>query len=306
MLNALDRTLLEKVADLHSVPTGAYSIRKNGVGIERNSTANITVEPKTDKPGINVTVKSGTKNESVNIPALLTEEDTEDKVYNTIVIGENSDVLVVAGCGIHNGGGKTARHDGIHDFHVKKGAKMRYVEKHYGEGPGTGEKILNPKTVIWAEADSVVELEMIQIEGVDDTNRETTVHLGDRAKLIITERLLTTGVQTAISSVNIELEGEDSTAQVISRAVARGKSKQDFFFDLSGKNKSRGHIQCDAIIMDQATVLSTPKVSAYHNEAQLVHEAAIGRLESEQLIKLMSIGLTEEQAENTILNGFLK
>ncbi len=306
MLNALDKTLLEKVADLHSVPIGAYSIRKNGVGIERNSTANITVEPKTDKPGINVTVKPGTKNESVHIPALVTQEDTEDTVYNTIVIGENSDVLVVAGCGIHNDGGKTARHDGIHDFHVKKGAKMRYVEKHYGQGPGTGEKILNPKTIIWAEADTVVELEMVQIEGVDDTHRETTVHLGDRAKLIITERLLTTGVQTAVSSVNIELEGENSTAQVISRAVARGHSKQDFFFDLSGKNKSRGHIQCDAIIMDNATVLSTPKISAYHNEAQLVHEAAIGRLESEQLIKLMSIGLSETEAENTILNGFLK
>jgi len=306
MLSTLDKTLLEKVADLHEVPVGAYSIRRNGVGIDKNSTANITVEAKTDKPGINVTIKPGTVNESVHIPALVTEEDTDDKVYNTIEVGENSDVLVVAGCGIHNTGGKTARHDGVHDFYVRKGAKMRYVEKHYGQGGGTGQKILNPKTEIWAEADSVVELELVQIEGVDDTNRATTVHLGDRAKLIITERLLTTGVQTAVSSVNIKLEGEDSTAQVISRSVARDKSKQDFFFDLSGENKSRGHIQCDAIIMDEATVLSTPKVSAYHNEAQLVHEAAIGRLESEQLIKLMSIGLTEEQAETTILNGFLK
>ena len=306
MLSALDKTLLEKVADLHEVPVGAYSIRKNGVGIEKNSTANITVEAKTDKPGINVTIKPNTVNESVHIPALVTEEDTEDKVYNTIVVGENSDVLIVAGCGIHNTGGKVARHDGVHDFYVKQGAKMRYVEKHYGQGPGTGQKILNPKTEIWAEADSVVELELVQIEGVDDTNRGTTVHLGDRAKLIITERLLTTGVQNAVSSVNIKLEGEDSVAQVISRSVARDKSTQDFFFDLSGQNKSRGHIQCDAIIMDEATVLSTPKVSAYHNEAQLVHEAAIGRLESEQLIKLMSIGLSEEEAESTILNGFLK
>ncbi|MEX1308099.1 MAG: SufD family Fe-S cluster assembly protein [Eubacteriales bacterium] len=306
MLNALDKALLEKVADLHEIPIGAYSIRKNGEGIQKNSTANITVDAKTDKPGINVTVKPNTVNESVHIPALVTEEDTEDKVYNTIIVGENSDVLVVAGCGIHNTGGKVASHDGVHDFYVKKGAKMRYVEKHYGQGPGAGQKILNPQTEIWAEEDSLVELELVQIEGVDDTKRNTTVHLGDRAKLIITERLLTTDAQKAISSVNIKLEGEDSTAQVISRSVARDQSVQDFFFDLSGENKCRGHIQCDAIIMDQATVLSTPKVSAYHNEAQLVHEAAIGRLESEQLIKLMSIGLTEEEAESTILNGFLK
>ena len=306
MLSVLDKTLLESVADLHQVPTGAYSIRRNGVGIEKNSTANITVEAKPDKPGINVTIKPGTVNESVHIPALVTEEGVNDLVYNTIRVGENSDVLVVAGCGIHNTGDKMTRHDGQHDFYVGKGAKMRYVEKHYGQGPGKGDKILNPNTEIWAEEDSVVELELVQIAGVDDTKRSTTVHLGDRAKLIITERMLTTGVQQAVSSVNIKLEGEDSSAQVISRSVAQDKSKQDFFFDLSGENKSRGHIQCDAIIMDEATVLSTPKVSAYHNEAQLIHEAAIGRLESEQLIKLMSLGLSEEEAESTILKGFLK
>jgi len=306
MLNVLDKELLENVADLHEVPTGAYSIRINGEGVQKNSTANIVVEAKPDKPGINVTVHPGTKNESVHIPAIITASGVDDLVYNTIRVGADSDVLVVAGCGIHNAGDSVSRHDGVHDFHVGKGAKMKYVEKHYGQGPGNGDRILNPKTEIWAEEDSIVELEMVQISGVDNTRRETTVHLADRAKLIIIERLLTTDEQYAESSVNIMLEGEDSSAQVISRSVARDQSKQDFFFDLAGKNRSRGHIQCDAIIMDDATVLSTPKISAYHNEANLVHEAAIGRLESEQLIKLMSLGLSEEEAESTILKGFLK
>lgn len=306
MLNALDKLMLEKVSDLHEIPQGAFNIRKNGHGVQRNTTANIDIVTKKDKSGIDVIVKPYTKGESVHIPVIVTEENINDVVYNTFEIGEYSDVEIIAGCGIHNCGDHKSQHDGIHTFYVRKGAKLKYVEKHYGQGEGKGQRVLNPKTIIEAEAGSVVELELIQIKGIDRTKRETDIKLMGDAKLVVTERLLTYLDQEAESSINVNLLGADSSAQIISRSVARDKSKQVFYFDLAGKNKCRGHIQCDAIIMQKAVVLSTPRISAYHSEAQLVHEAAIGRIESEQLTKLMSLGFSEKEAEDAILNGFLK
>lgn len=306
MLNALDKLMLEKVADLHDIPKGAYNIRRNGEGVQRNTTANIDIVTKKDKPGIDIIVKPGTKGESVHIPVILTAEGMKDVVYNTFEIGEGADVLIVAGCGIHNSGTDTEQHDGTHEFFIRKGARVRYVEKHYGQGEGTGKRVLNPKTIIHAEQNATVELELVQIMGVDDTNRDTQIDLADRAKLIVTERLLTDFRQQAVSGIDIRIDGEDASAQVISRSVARGHSRQEFLFNLDGRNRCRGHIQCDAIIMDSAVVISTPKISAYNEYAQLVHEAAIGRLESQQLLKLMSLGLTEKEAEDTILKGFLK
>ncbi|MGI6711456.1 MAG: SufB/SufD family protein [Bacillota bacterium] len=306
MLNAVDRALLKNIADLHDIPQGAYNIRKNGEGISRNTTANIDIIPKKDKPGIDVVIKPFTKGESVHIPVIVTAEGIEDVVYNTFEIGEGSDVLVVAGCGIHNQGKEKAGHDGIHDFFVRKGARLRYVEKHYGQGEGTGEKILNPKTYIEVEEDGVVELEMVQIKGVDRTKRDTEIFLHKNARLIVIERLLTYLKQTAESLINVELLGEESTAQIISRSVAQDQSKQVFHLNLLGRNKCRGHIQCDSIIMHDARVASIPEISAFHSDAELVHEAAIGRIESEQLTKLMTLGLTEKEAEERILEGFLK
>lgn len=306
MLNALDRLMLEKVADLHEIPQGAYNIRKNGAGVQRNTTANIDIVTKKDKSGIDVIVKPHTQGESVHIPVIVTEDNINDVVYNTFEIGEYSDVLVVAGCGIHNSGNRKSQHDGIHNFFVRKGAKLKYVEKHYGQGEGEGQRVLNPKTIIEAEEGSIVELELIQIKGIDRTIRDTEIRLLGNAKLVVTERLLTYLDQEAESRITVELSGAGSSAQIISRAVAQETSKQVFYFDLVGRNRCRGHIQCDAIIMHNAQVLSTPRISAYHSEAQLVHEAAIGRIESEQLIKLMSMGFSEKEAEDTILNGFLK
>ncbi|HZK83618.1 MAG TPA: SufD family Fe-S cluster assembly protein [Desulfosporosinus sp.] len=306
MLNALDKLMLEKVSNLQELPQGAFNIRKNGHGVQRNTTANIDIVTKQDKSGIDVIVKPYTKGESVHIPVIVTEENINDVVYNTFEIGEYSDVEIIAGCGIHNCGDNKSQHDGIHTFYVRKGAKVKYVEKHYGQGDGKGQRILNPKTIIEAEAGSVVELELIQIKGIDRTIRETDIKLMGDAKLVVTERLLTYLDQEAESSINVELLGTNSSAQIISRSVAQDNSKQTFYFDLAGKNKCRGHIQCDAIIMHKAVVLSTPRISAYHSEAQLVHEAAIGRIESEQLTKLMSLGFSEKEAEDAILNGFLK
>jgi len=306
MLNAIDKHILETVADLHDIPQGAYNIRKNGEGISRRTTENIQIVTKKDKPGIDVIVKPGTKNESVHIPVILTKEGLNDLVYNTFDIGEGADVLVVAGCGIHNPGDETARHDGIHNFIIRKGARVRYVEKHYGEGQGTGQRILNPKTILEIEEDGVAELEMVQIRGVDHTIRETVAILHKNAHLLITERLLTDGEQYAESKITVELVGQDATTQVVSRSVAQDKSRQIFYPRVVGKERCRGHVQCDSIIMDEAQIRSIPEISANHAEAQLVHEAAIGRIASEQLMKLMSLGLTEKEAEETILKGFLK
>ena len=306
MLNALDSMMLEKVAELHEMPQGAYNIRKNGEGVQRNTTANIDIITKKDRPGIDVVVKPHTKGESVHIPVIVTKEGITDVVYNTFDIGEYADVQIVAGCGIHNSGQHKSQHDGIHEFFIKKGAHVKYVEKHYGEGLGTGERVLNPKTILHVEEDAMVELELVQIKGIDHTVRDTEIDLAAGAKLVVTERLLTVGDQEAQSNITVELRGKDSSAQIISRSVAQGKSKQHYYFDLVGRNQCRGHIQCDAIIMDDAVISSTPKISAFHSDAQLIHEAAIGKLESQQLLKLMSLGLTEKEAEDTVLKGFLK
>jgi Fe-S cluster assembly scaffold protein SufB len=305
-MDKLDREMLIKIADLHETPQGAYNIRKNGQGVERRSTANIEIRTKEDKPGIDIIVKPGTKGESVHIPVLITAEGLDDLVYNTFYIGEDADVLIVAGCGIHNPGQKKAQHNGVHTFYVGKRARLRYVEKHYGEGEGTGERILNPQTFLELEEGASAELEMVQIRGVDSTKRETKARLGKEAHILITEKVLTHGRQTAESEMEIELRGEAAVAQIISRSVVQEQSRQVFYPRMSGYCRCRGHVQCDAIIMDQATVRAIPEITAYHADAQLIHEAAIGRIAGEQLIKLMTLGLSEKEAEETILEGFLR
>jgi len=305
MLDTIDMRLLKEVANLHEVPQGAYNIRKNGEGLSRNTTANIDIITKTGKPGIDVIVKPGTKNESVHIPVILSAS-MEDLVYNTFEIGAGSDVVIVAGCGIHNPTSEKAGHDGIHEFFVRRGARMKYVEKHYGEGDGSGKRVLNPTTIIEIEEGGTAELEMVQIRGVDYAKRDTLVKLNKNARLIVSERMLTYLNQEAVSIVTVELIGAGSTAQVISRSVAQNDSKQVFHLNMRGYCECRGHIQCDSIIMHNAQVSSIPEITALDEGAQLVHEAAIGRIASEQLIKLMSLGLTEKEAEETILQGFLK
>jgi len=305
MLDSIDRKILEEVADLHEIPQGAYNIRKNGEKLSRNTTPNIDIITKEDKPGIDIIIKPGTKNESVHIPVILSES-IEDLVYNTFEVGADSDVTIVAGCGIHNPTDKDAGHDGIHEFFVRRGAKMKYIEKHYGEGDGTGKRVLNPTTIIEVEAGGVAELEMVQIKGVDTTKRDTLVKLHENARLIVSERLLTYLEQYAESIITVELLGKDSTAQIISRSVAQNDSRQIFHLNMRGHCECRGHIQCDSIIMHNAQVSSVPEITALSEGAQLVHEAAIGRIASEQLTKLMCLGLTEKEAEEKILQGFLQ
>lgn len=305
-MNAIDKHILRTVAGMHDIPQGAYNIRKNGAGISRNTTANIEIRTKEDKPGIDIIVKPGTKGESVHIPVILTAEGLEDLVYNTFDIGEGADVLVVAGCGIHNPGDMNARHDGIHNFIVRKGARVRYVEKHYGEGTGQGQKILNPKTIVELEEDASAEMELVQISGVDNTKRDTEARLHKNAHLLLTERMLTDGSQLAESKVQVELLGPDSSVRIISRSVGRDNSRQIFYPRVVGLNRCRGHVQCDSIIMHEAQISSIPAIAAHHADAQLIHEAAIGKIAGEQLIKLMSMGLSESEAEETILKGFLK
>lgn len=305
-MDQIQRTLLEQVADLHEVPAGAYNIRENGQLFGRNTTANIDIVTKEDKPGIDIRIKPGTRNESVHIPVILSQSGMKDLVYNDFYIGEDCDVTIVAGCGIHNGGDKTSEHDGIHSFHIGRNARVRYVEKHYGQGDGKGRNILNPETIVEMEQGSFLEMEMVQIRGVDSTKRVTSAVLGPQASLVIKEKLMTHGEQTAETYFSVDLNGEGSSTNVISRTVAKDRSKQKLLMKINGNNACAGHSECDSIIMDEASVQAIPEITANSTEASLVHEAAIGKIAGEQLTKLMTLGLTEREAEDAIVNGFLR
>ena len=305
-LDSVSDRLLEEVADLHKVPVGAYNIRSNGKAVARNSTANIDIIPKENGSGIDIKIKPGTKNESVHIPVVMTASGIKELVYNDFYIGEGSDVVIVAGCGIDNCGPKDSEHDGIHRFFVGKGAKVKYVEKHYGSGDGAGKRILNPGTEVYMEEDSFMEMEMVQIKGVDDTVRDTKAELAAGAKLVVRERLMTHGNQNAVSNYRVDLNGEGCSCDVVSRSVARDDSYQKFDAVLTGNAPCSGHTECDAIIMDNGRILAVPGLEANNVDAALVHEAAIGKIAGEQLIKLMTFGLTEQEAEEQIINGFLK
>lgn len=304
--NKIDKDLLSAVADLHEVPMGAYNIRKNGEGMVRQSTKNIIIEPKKDKPGIDIIVRAGTKNESVHIPVIVTESGVNDVTYNDFYIEEDCDVLIVAGCGIHNSGSQKSEHDGIHTFHIGKNARVKYVEKHYGQGEGTGERVLNPTTEIEMDENSYCEMETVQIKGVDSTLRETNARLKAGAKLLMMEKLMTHGKQVAHSNMVINLDGKDASAQIISRSVAKDESEQVFYPRAVGNAACRAHVQCDSIIMDNARIRSIPEIAANHYDAQIVHEAAIGRINNDQLIKLQTFGMSEEEAEEIIIQGFLR
>ena len=297
-MDAIQKSMLEKIADLHEVPEGAYNIRSNGALAGRNTTANIDIVTKQDKPGIDIIIKPGTKNESVHIPVILSESGLNDCVYNDFYIGEGADVVIVAGCGIHNCGTDTSEHDGIHTFFIGKNAKVKYIEKHYGEGDGTGEKILNPTTIVHIDEGGYMEMETTQIKGVDSTIRDTQADLKDGASLVIKEKIMTHGNQTAETNFVVNLDGVDS--------VAKDSSKQVFNSKICGNNKCYGHTECDAILMDNGHVNAVPSLEANDLDASLIHEAAIGKIAGEQLIKLMTLGLTEHEAEEQIINGFMK
>ena len=307
MMDELLSGLLRSIADISDVPTvGAYNIRKDGEGISRRSTETVQIEPKTDKPGIDIRVAPFSVAEKVHIPVVITKSGVNDLVYNDFYIGEGAQVEIVAGCGIHNSGCETSEHDGIHRFFIGKGAKVRYVEKHYGEGDGTGGRILNPTTIVELGEDAVCEMEMVQIKGVDSTLRETTARLEKGAKLTVLERLMTHGNQTARSDMVIELNGAGASAQIISRSVAKDRSEQVFNPRAVGNALCHAHVQCDSIIMDDAHIRSIPEIAANHCDAQIIHEAAIGRINNDQLTKLRTLGLTESEAEAVIIEGFLK
>lgn len=303
-MNKIEKDLLLAVADLHQIPSGAFNLRENGKGVERKSSANIEIVPKTDKSGIDIIIKPGTTNESVHIPVIITESGIKDLVYNDFYVGDNSDVLIVAGCGIHNNGDDASEHNGIHAFHIGRNAKVRYVEKHIGVGQ-KGDKILNPITQVYMEDDSYMLMETTQLGGVSSSVRRTEGSLQNNAKLVIKEKILTDNEQVAKTEFDVQLIGKNSSCEVISRSVTRGESKQEFLSRLTGKNECFGHVECDGILLDKSKIISTPEIVAECVDATLVHEAAIGKIAGDQIIKLMSLGLTDKEAEDMIIQGFL-
>ena len=305
-MDELQRHMLEQVSGIHEIPEGAYNIRSDGKSIGRNSTANIQIDTKTDKPGIDIHIKPGTVHESVHIPVILSQTGLTETVYNDFFVGDNADVTIVAGCGIHNCGEQKSEHDGIHTFYIGKNAKVKYIEKHYGEGDGTGERVLNPQTIVHIDEGGYMEMDTVQIKGVDSTVRVTRADLKEDAKLIIREKIMTHGNQTAKTDFSVDLNGSGCGADVVSRSVAKDHSRQQFISKINGNSNCTGHTECDAIIMDGASVSATPELTANHIDASLIHEAAIGKIAGEQIIKLMTFGLTEEEAEAQIINGYLK
>jgi len=304
-MDKIQQNLLEQIAGIHEVPQGAYSLRINGSLYGKNSSENIEIVKKEDKPGIDIYIKAGTKNESVHIPVLLSQTGLKELVYNDFHIGEDCDVTIVAGCGIHNSGSEASEHSGIHSFYLADRAKVRYIEKHYGDGDGNGERIMNPTTYAELAEDAYMEMETAQIKGVDSTDRVTRAVVGKGSKIIVREKIMTHGKQYARTEFEVDLNGEGSGAHVVSRSVARDNSEQKFVSRINGNNRCSGHTECDAIIMDSAKVIAVPEILATNPDASLIHEAAIGKIAGEQLIKLMSLGLTEKEAEEEIVNGFL-
>lgn len=305
-MEQLDKELLKEISDIDGEIKGAYNIRKNGKGIERKVTENINIVTKQDKPGIDIYVKENTKFEFVHIPVIITESGLTDVVYNDFYIGKNANVVIIAGCGIHNDHHENSQHDGIHRFFLEEGAKVKYIEKHYGEGSGDGKRILNPVTEVYLKNGSNLEMETVQIKGVDSTIRTTKGVLEDNTNLLISEKIMTHGTQIAKTMFEVDLNGENSSTKVTSRSVATENSSQQFESKVTGNSKCFGHVECDAIIKDTAKVIAIPSIIANNVEANLVHEATIGKIAGEQLMKLMTLGLDEKQAEQEIINGFLK
>ncbi len=305
-MDLIQKNLLREIAELDALPVGAYNIRANGESAARNTTANIDIVSKTDKPGIDIIIKPGTKNESVHIPVVLSQSGLKENVYNDFYVGENCDIVIIAGCGINNCGGEDSEHDGIHSFFVGKNARVKYIEKHYGEGEGRGKRLMNPTTVVHLEENAIMEMEATQISGIDDTLRKTTATLEAGSSLTVREKVMSTGEQNAVSDFTADLNGEGCSCNIVSRTVAKDHSRQHFISVLNGNAPCAGHTECDSIIMDSASVLASPQLSASCVDASLIHEAAIGKIAGEQLIKLMTLGLTEQEAEEQIINGFLK
>ncbi len=298
--------LLKMVADIDGTPSGAYNIRANGKSASRNVTENVMIKEKDGVSGIEIIIKSGTKDEKIHIPVIISESGIKETVYNDFIIGDNCDIVIMAGCGIHNCGNEESRHDGVHSFFIGKNSRVKYIERHVGEGDGKGGRVMNPTTVVNIDEGGYMEMETTQIKGIDSTKRATKAKLKKDATLIVHEKLMTHGEQYAETDFTVDLDGENSSANVVSRSVAKDNSSQLFLSEINGNNICSGHTECDAIIMDNAHVSAVPKITANHIDASLIHEAAIGKIAGEQLIKLMTLGLTEQEAEEQIVNGFLK
>jgi Fe-S cluster assembly scaffold protein SufB len=300
------KTLLAELTDAADIEGGAFNVRVNGASAGRQSTESVRIEPKPGNSGFDIYIAPGARAEKVHIPVVITASGLRETVYNDFRTGEGADVSIVAGCGIHNCGGLDSRHDGVHRFWLGRGAKASYTEKHVGTGDGKGRRLLNPVTEVHQDEDSSMEMEMVQIKGVDSTERTTLAELKKGASLVVRERLMTHGEQKALSVYKVTLYGDGSSADVVSRSVARDDSYQKFEAVIVGSAACSGHTECDAIIMDNGRILAVPRLEANSVDAALVHEAAIGKIAGEQLTKLMTLGLSEEEAEEQIINGFLK
>lgn len=306
-MDSVEKILLDMVDYDESNRRGAINIRKDGKKVERKNTEFVTIESKTGEfDGLDVYVKADAKDAEVHMPVILTVPGLIDRVYNDIYVGDGAEVTIIAGCGLHNDGCSNAKHEGTHRLHIGKNAKVRYIEKHFGFGEGTGERIINPRMTIELGENSKLEIDSSQIKGIDSTVRQTLADLSAGSKLIVSEKIMTHGKQHAETDFRVNLDGEDSISRITSRSFVTEESSQRFISHMIGNNKCRGRVECDAMLKDNGKVTSIPEITANHLDAYLVHEATVGRIAGDQLKKLMSLGLTEKEAEEEIIKGFLK
>lgn len=306
-MNKITDELLRQIADYDgNAFDGAYNIRQDGQCDSRRSTEHVRIESKITEPGIDIYISAQAQGETVYIPACVSHSGVNDLVYNDFHVEAKANVTIIAGCGVHSDGHEESQHNGIHRFFLGEDSHVLYKEKHIGTGDGSGARRINPVTDAYLEDGAVLEMDTIQLSGVDTTDRKTSATLGNRARFIVRERLLTDGEETAVTDFTVTLEGKDSGVDLVSRSVARGKSQQSYRSTIIGNNRCTGHSECDAILSESGTVVALPALEANHIDAELVHEAAIGKIAGEQILKLRTLGLTEEEAEERIIAGFLK
>ena len=298
-MNKITEMLLKILTGFKEEFVGAYNIRENGRCAARQSSPNIRIAVKTDEPGLDIHIDSRACGVTVYIPACVTQGGVDDLVYNDFYVDAGADVTIVAGCGVHTDGAEDAAHNGIHRFFLENGSRVIYREKHVGTGNGSGLKRIDPVTFAVLGPGSALEMDTVQLGGVDRTVRTTS------ARLTIRERIQTDGRDTARTDFTVSMDGDGSAVNLISRSVARGSSRQTYRSKLIGNCRCSGHSECDAILMDRGRVDAFPELIAGCRDASLIHEAAIGRIAGEQIVKLRTLGLSEGEAERRIIEGFL-
>ena len=283
----------------------AMNIREDAQTCQRRNSENVIITGLKDNTGLKIHVLSSAKGEEVFIPAIVTKSNITDEVRNDFYIDSGAEVIIQAGCALHTDGNGESTHNGNHHFYIGEGAKVTYNEKHFGEGTNA-KKTISPSNVIVLEKNAYLKMDTIQTDGVSYTNRTTKATVKAGARLEINERIQTQNDQQSISNIDIDAIGDGASIDIVSRSVAKDDSVQTLKTNITANSVCTGHSECDTILVGNGKATSIPALVANNPKASLVHEAAIGRISQQQIEKLQTLGLDEEEAEHYIIKGFLR